>query len=150
MRILITGAGGQLGSALVAKLEDDPDCDVAGADLPDFNLTDASGVRRTISDFRPTAVVNTAAYTLVDQAEEEHDRCAAINEHAVATLVEACDEIGATLCQLSTDYVFGDDAERSIPYVEDDIVGPINFYGRTKAASEQNAHHAAKHLIIRT
>ena len=150
MRILVTGAGGQLGSTLIGLLDDIPDCEAIGVDLPEFDLTDAETVRHAIRDAQPTAIVNTAAYTLVDRAEDEPDRCAAINDHAVATLAEACTEVDALLCQISTDYVFGDDPDRKEPYDEEDAVGPIGVYGRTKVASEQHAHRCKRHLIVRT
>ena len=150
MRILVTGAGGQLGSGLIALLNEIPNTEAIGVDLPEFDLTDAETVRRVINETEPTALVNTAAYTLVDKAEEEPERCAAINDHAVATLVEACTEVDALLCQISTDYVFGGDADRSRPYSEEDAVAPLGVYGRTKVAAEQHTHQCKKHLIVRT
>ncbi|MCG8583318.1 MAG: dTDP-4-dehydrorhamnose reductase [Pirellulales bacterium] len=150
MRVLVTGCGGQLGTSLTKFLDEGESCEVIGVDLPEFDLTDAVAVRKTIREHQPDAVVNTAAYTLVDKAEERRERCAAINEHAITTLVESCNEVDALLCQISTDYVFGSDRARNTPYTEDDVVGPVNFYGQSKAASEQHAHLAKKHLIVRT
>jgi dTDP-4-dehydrorhamnose reductase len=99
---------------------------------------------------RPAAVINSAAYTQVDRAEQEVDTCFRVNAEAVATLADVCRELDCPLMQVSTDYVFGADRERTRAYAEDDEPGPVNVYGRSKLAGEQAARTWEKHLIVRT
>lgn len=146
MRIAVTGAGGQLGGELCRRLG-------AGAiplDLPEVDLTDAEQVRRALGEARPAAVINTAAYTLVDRAEQESARCWAVNAAAVGHLAGACRELECPLVQVSTDYVFGLDAGRTIPYVEDDKPGPLGVYGQSKLGGERQAAAYERHFVVRT
>jgi len=95
-------------------------------------------------------VINAAAYTQVDRAEQEPDACFRVNAQAVATLADVCRELNCPLMQVSTDYVFGADGDRTQPYVEDDEPGPINVYGHSKLAGELAARTWEKHFIVRT
>ena len=99
---------------------------------------------------RPRAVINCAAWTAVDAAEESPQDCHCVNADAVFHVAKACNEIDATLVQVSTDYVFGGDAERVDPYTETDTPCPVNNYGVTKLAGEKAAATAQQHLITRT
>jgi dTDP-4-dehydrorhamnose reductase len=146
MTIAITGAEGQLGSALCRQLG----ADAVGLDLPAFDLTDGRCVADTLERLRPRAVINTAAYTLVDRAEEEIERCRAINVDGVALLAEVCARLDCTLVQISTDYVFGRDATRREPYRETDEPGPLGVYGQAKCDAERAAARCPQHLIVRT
>lgn len=103
-----------------------------------------------LATLRPGVVINCAAWTAVDAAEGSVAACHAANEQAVTTLAEACNEIGSTLVQVSTDYVFGSDSNRSSPYSEDDEPGPLSTYGASKCAGERAALLAKKHLVVRT
>jgi len=147
LKILVTGARGQLGRALEAA------CAARGiphlgVDLPELDVTDAASVRRAIAAAQPTAIVNCAAFTAVDAAEAREPDALAVNGGAVATLAAAADEVGAALLQVSTDYVF--DGRSTTPYREDDPPAPRSAYGRTKLAGELAAVRAARHLIVRT
>jgi dTDP-4-dehydrorhamnose reductase len=146
MTIAITGAGGQLGGELCRQLG----AHAVALDLPAFDLTDAGLVRRTLFELRPEAVINTAAYTQVDRAEEQPERCWQINAEAVAWLAESCRELSIPLVQISTDYVFGQDGACAMPYREDDAPGPQGVYAKSKLAGEQQAMAWEQHIIVRT
>ncbi len=146
MSILVTGCQGQLGSELCRQLG----AEAFGLDLPDLDLCDAAGLRRTLLGLRPRAVVNTAAFTLVDKAEQQPDLCRAINADAVGLLAEVCRELDAVLVQISTDYVFGLDAARETPYVETDEPGPQGVYARSKLEGERRAAECPRHCVVRS
>jgi dTDP-4-dehydrorhamnose reductase len=143
---VVVGAQGQLGSELCRQLGSQ----AVGLDLPAFDLTDRRGVLRILAGAAPPVVINTAAYTRVDDAEQDHVRCREINETGVAHLVEACRQTGSVLIQISTDYVFGGDAARSTPYRETDLPAPQSVYAKTKLAGEDQARRWEKHFIVRT
>jgi dTDP-4-dehydrorhamnose reductase len=146
MTVVVTGCRGQLGAELCRQFGPE----AAGLDLPGFDLTDRPGVLAALAALRPRAVVNTAAFTLVDRAEQDPDRCRAVNVDGVAHLAEACRELDCTLVQISTDYVFGGDSGRTIPYRETDAPGPQGVYARSKLDSERAAAGWPKHLVVRT
>ena len=145
-QIVVTGGKGQLGAALVRVLGSN----ALAVDLPEFDLTQHAIVREKLLRWQPQAVINTAAYTQVDQAETESNRCFELNAKAVETLAKACRETGCPLMQISTDYVFGADCERRTPYSVDDFPGPLSIYGRSKLAGEQAAQLHGQHYIVRT
>jgi dTDP-4-dehydrorhamnose reductase len=134
IRWLVTGAGGMLGTDLVAALSslDEP---VTGMDRASLDVTDAAAVTDAIGRFRPDVVVNCAAWTAVDGAETSEEQALAVNADGAANLAAACAGSGARLVQVSTDYVFAGDAAR--PYAEDDVPAPRTAYGRTKLAGER-------------
>jgi dTDP-4-dehydrorhamnose reductase len=107
-------------------------------------------IRDVVEKLRPQVVINCAAWTAVDAAESDQEACRLVNADAVGELAAACNVVNATLVQVSTDYVFGADATRTVPYTETDATGPVNEYGASKLAGEQAASTAAKHLIVRT
>lgn len=146
MTIVVTGSQGQLGMELCRQLG----AEAVGLDVPQFDLTDRSSVLDALQAIRPAAVINTAAYTRVDQAERDVHLCRAVNATGVQYLAEACGQVDCLLVQISTDYVFGRDASRSIPYRENDTPGPLNVYGQTKLEGEQQAAQWKKHFIVRT
>ena len=146
-KTLITGAHGQLGRALTAA------CAVRGIqhegrDIDTLDICDASAVRQWIVGARPSVVVNTAAFTAVDACEDNEELATAVNGSAVGHLAAACNEVGAMLIQISTDYVFPGDADR--PYGEEDAVAPASAYGRSKLSGEELARSAHRHLVVRT
>lgn len=146
MRLAITGAGGQLGGELCRMLGGE----AIALDVPEFDLTDAAAVRRLLLAARPAAVINTAAYTLVDRAEQDRERCWKINSEGVGCLAEACRELDCPLVQISTDYVFGRDRTRTAPYRETDEPGPEGVYAESKLGGERQAAAWRKHMILRT
>lgn len=150
MKILVTGSNGQLGNELRLVLPQD----MAGvpllfADKNELDLTDAAAVKRYLEDYEVTHIVNCAAYTAVDKAEEDKALCAAVNVDAVKNLAVAADSLGAKIIHISTDYVFDGNGTR--PYRETDLVGPQGAYGRTKLAGEEYVREFSdRHFILRT
>jgi dTDP-4-dehydrorhamnose reductase len=131
--ILVTGASGQLGYELARLL---PACgDVVAFDRSGLDLADVDAIRATVRALRPRLIVNTAAYTAVDQAEREPEVAEAINARAPAVLAEEAKRLDAVLVHFSTDYVF--DGAASMPYGEEAPVRPLNAYGRSKLHGEQ-------------
>lgn len=131
-RVVITGAEGQLGKA-IAKLA--PDAIALGRSAVD--LADVSRVEDVLHDLRPSLILNCAAYTAVDQAEEEEDLATVVNGEAVGAMSRVSADLGARFVTFSTDYVF--DGLAAEPYVESDRTNPINAYGRSKLAGERLA-----------
>lgn len=145
--LLVTGSYGQLGRAVLAEANA-RGIAAEGRDMDTIDITDPSAVASWINTVRPRAVVNCAAYTAVDDCEEHEADARAVNATAVGFLAEACNAIGSTLVQISTDYVF--DGAAAEPYREDHPVAPVSAYGRTKLLGEVAARTADHHLIIRT
>jgi len=133
-RWLVTGAGGMLGTDLVAALTS-RGAPVTGLDRASLDVTDAGAVTDAIARGRPDVVVNCAAWTAVDDAEASEEQALAVNASGAANLAAGCAASGAHLVQVSTDYVFAGDAGR--PYAEDDVPAPRTAYGRTKLAGER-------------
>lgn len=133
-RWLVTGAGGMLGTDLVAALTSGGE-PVTGFDRANLDVTDAAAVTDAITRCQPDVVVNCAAWTAVDDAEASEEQALAVNAGGAANLAASCAALRARLVQVSTDYVFAGDAGR--PYTEDDVPAPRTAYGRTKLAGEQ-------------
>lgn len=131
---LITGSGGMLGQDLLARLAGDAEKAV-GLDRRALDITDPASVRTALDEHRPAVVVNCAAWTAVDDAEEREADALRVNGGGPRNLAEACREYGSVLLQVSTDYVFPGDA--AAPYPEDAATGPRGAYGRTKLAGER-------------
>lgn len=147
MRILVTGASGQLGHDLVIELNKRGH-DVIGVGSKDLNITDGKAVVDMLSKLKPEAVMHCAAYTAVDNAEDDKDRCNEVNHIGTENVARACAEIGAKMLYLSTDYVFSDDGEK--PWEPDDAVNPLNTYGLTKYLGEEAVRKYVKnHFIVR-
>ena len=145
MRIAITGAGGQLGAELCRLLGDR----AVALDLPEFDLTNRELVLGTLASIRPDAIVNTAAYTLVDKAEDEPQPCRGVNALGTQYLADACRAADCPLVQISTDYVFDGDG-RSTPYRETDEPTPRGVYAQSKLEAERFAAAWPKHFVVRT
>jgi dTDP-4-dehydrorhamnose reductase len=144
MRVLITGAGGQLGGALQRLAPVGADVTAIGS--VDCDLTDAAMLRARLIAEVPDLIVNAAAYTAVDKAESDEQRAYAINAGAVAVMVEAMSATGGKVVQVSTDFVF--DGTSSKAYAPGDIRNPLSAYGRTKAEGEDALRPTD--LLVRT
>lgn len=133
MRILVTGASGQLGYDVERELER-RGIEHLGTSSRELDITDREAVERLMAAYRPDAAIHCAAYTKVDLAEDEPERCWAVNADGTRNLAATCREIGAKMLYISTDYVFpgtGEQFRRT-----DDPVSPVNTYGRSKLAGE--------------
>ena len=150
MRVLVTGANGQLGSELVELYSARSGDEVLGVDLPDVDITSESSVAAVFDSFSPDVVINCAAWTAVDAAEENEAGALAVNGEGPRVLARACRDAGAWLVQISTDYVFSGKA--TLPYAEDATPDPRSAYGRTKLAGEVAVREELpdRHYIVRT
>lgn len=144
MRVLITGANGQLGGALQRLAP--AWAEINAIDVDDCDLTDVPMLRARLTVEAPEVILNAAAYTAVDKAESDEDLARAINADAVAAMVEAMAETGGKLVHVSTDFVF--DGLSSAAYAPDSPRSPLSAYGRTKAEGED--HLRADDLLVRT
>ncbi|WP_133366810.1 dTDP-4-dehydrorhamnose reductase [Qipengyuania sediminis] len=144
MKVLVTGAGGQLGRALLARVPEG--AQVLGLSSRDLDITDAGAVAAIIARERPGLVLNAAAYTAVDQAESDPQRAAAVNDRGVANLIAGAEAVGARVAHVSTDFVFAGDAAHA--YAPDAQTGPLGIYGATKLAGERRLR--ANDLCLRT
>ncbi|MCM1302265.1 MAG: dTDP-4-dehydrorhamnose reductase [Bacteroides cellulosilyticus] len=148
LNVLITGAGGQLGQAL-CRLADVSPNNYTPTGSKDLDIADSAAVEKAVAELKPDVIVNCAAYTDVERAEEDEAAALRINGTAVANLAAAATRHGALLIHVSTDYVF--DGRSSTPYREDTPMNPQNAYGRTKVAGEEAVRKSeCRHLIIRT
>ena len=136
MKILVTGAKGQLGTELMQVIAARGD-DGVGIDIDTIDITQREIVHDVFAQIRPDAVINCAAWTAVDACEDDPDKALTANGVAVRWVAEACDAIDAHLVHVSTDYVF--DGTKPTPYVETDVPNPQSVYGTTKLAGEAEA-----------
>lgn len=147
MRILVTGASGQLGYDVERELER-RGIEHLGTSSRELDITDRAAVEHLMQSYRPDAVVHCAAYTKVDLAEDEPERCWAVNADGTRNMAAACRKTGAKLLYISTDYVFPGTGERS--YETGDPTGPVNTYGRSKLAGELAVQSLLeKYFIVR-
>ena len=149
MNILITGCNGQLGNEMQLLEKMNPQHTYYNTDVAELDITDPEAIRAFVDDHQIDGIVNCAAYTAVDKAEDNQKLCDLLNHVAPGYLAEAVERRGGWLVQVSTDYVF--DGTNHRPYVETDPVCPNSVYGRTKLAGEQAAQAACRQtMIIRT
>lgn len=148
MRILLIGADGQLGSDLCLSLAEH---DTAKLTEKDIDITDIESIFAACRLHKPEVIINTAAYVRVDDCEDNIDLAYKVNALGARNVAVAAQESGAALVQLSTDYVFGSDMKRDIPYTEFDEPGPLSVYGASKLDGENYVQHlCSKHFIVRT
>ena len=145
MRVLVTGANGQLGHDVIAACTAAGD-EVVAAGRDRLDVTDRAMVHGAIASTRPDAVINCAAWTAVDACESDPDRAMLANALSVRWLREASERVGAHLVTVSTDYVF--DGTKDMPYTEWDTPAPASMYGRSKLAGEHEAGPDA--AVVRT
>lgn len=149
MRVLLTGAAGQVGQELVESLTAQPGIELWACNHAVLDLTDRAAIATLVTTAVPQVIINAAAYTAVDQAESEPALAHAVNAQAPGDLAEVANQVGASLIHLSTDYVF--DGQQGTPYREDSPCHPLGIYGRTKWAGEQAIQATCdRHIILRT
>ena len=148
MKLLVIGENGQLGWEVCRKGKNQG-IDVLGLDLPDFDVTEPSNVKKVVHQAGVSLVINASAYTAVDTAESEPELAFAVNRDGPAYLAASCTEAGIPLIHISTDYVF--DGSNKRPYLETEPISPLGIYGKSKAAGETEIRNNLKeHIIIRT
>ena len=148
MRLLVTGAEGQLGRALTRKARAG-DFEAVSLSHADLDLTDRVSVETALTSNQWDVAVNTAAYTAVDRAESDLETAMAVNRDGPRFLAESCADLGKPLIHISSDYVF--DGAKETPYLEGDLTAPLGAYGRSKAAGEVEIRRRLdKHVILRT
>jgi dTDP-4-dehydrorhamnose reductase len=130
-KILIAGAGGQVGQELANS---DTTCEIIALTRSELDITHKNSVREAVHAHQPDIIINAAAYTAVDKAEEEAKRAYAINRDGVKYLAQVCAENSLPLLHISTDFVF--DGEKETAYTEDDSIAPLGVYSRSKAEGE--------------
>ena len=153
MRVLVTGSTGQVGHALLSSLR--PIADVIIPPRAQFDLTQTEQLRASIHDIKPDLIINPAAYTAVDKAEDEPELAHQINAIAPGIIAEEAKKLGIPLIHYSTDYVFDGEKKNAggtpIPYTETDTTHPLSVYGETKLQGEQAIRDSGcNHLILRT
>lgn len=147
MKILLTGANGQLGRCFQDRLP--AEWEILATDTAELDITDLEHVEQTVKQFKPDAIVNAAAYTAVDKAESEPELAEKINATGPENLAIVASKQGIRLVHVSTDYVF--DGNATEPYHEDSATNPLSVYGKTKLAGEQAvAKISPEAIIVRT
>ncbi len=147
VKVLVTGANGQLGWDVVKELQKQ-NIDCYGATRKDFDIVDFEATEKFITNYMPDAVIHCAAYTAVDKAEDEKGLCYLVNASATENIAEVCKKINAKMLYISTDYVF--DGRKDGFYEVDDKPNPINVYGKTKLLGEQVVQKILdKYFIVR-
>lgn len=149
MRVLITGCYGQVGSCLTEQLANHKNTAVLALDREHLDITNQDAVNAAVIEFQPTIIINAAAHTAVDKAEEEDELSYAINRDGPKYLAEAAQKLGAAILHISTDYVF--EGNKAGEYAETDATNPQGVYGKSKLAGEIAVAQACeKHIILRT
>ena len=148
MKILVTGANGQLGRELQRAKPND--CELTALSRDQLDITDLEQVTRSINSIKPDWVINAAAYTAVDKAESDSAGAYAINAEGAANLATAAQAINSCLLHISTDFIF--DGKNNRPYLPEDVPNPLGIYGASKLAGEQKVREilGGETLIIRT
>ena len=147
MRVLVTGAKGQLGHDIVNELMR-RDHEAVGVDIEEMDITDVKAVRKVIEETGAETVVHCAAYTAVDAAEDHEELCRRINAGGTENIARVCGELGLKMIYISTDYVFDGEGER--PWEPDDERKPLNVYGKTKYEGELTVEkYVEKFYIVR-
>jgi dTDP-4-dehydrorhamnose reductase len=149
VKVAVTGANGQLGTDLCQALHN---FDVIPFTHADIEIADIVSVKEAMLKHKPAVIINTAAYVRVDDCETEQDKAFSVNALGARNVAVVAQELGAKLVHISTDYVFGGEAEpRTAPYTEFDTPVPLSIYGKSKLAGENFVRHfCLRHFIVRT
>ena len=149
MNILVTGCNGQLGNEMQLLEKENPQHTYFNTDVAELDITNQEAIEQFVASHEIDGIVNCAAYTAVDKAEDNEEFCSVLNSIAPAYLAAAIEKRGGWMIQISTDYVF--DGTQHTPYVEDDDTCPNSVYGKTKLVGELNVQKLCKQsMIIRT
>ena len=149
MNILVTGCNGQLGNEMQLLEKENPQHTYFNTDVAELDITNQEAIEQYVASHEIDGIVNCAAYTAVDKAEDNEEFCSVLNSIAPAYLAAAIEKRGGWMIQISTDYVF--DGTQHTPYVEDDDTCPNSVYGKTKLVGELNVQKLCKQsMIIRT
>ena len=149
MNILITGCNGQLGNEMQLLEKTNPQHTYFNTDVAELDITDAAAIEKFVNENQIDGIVNCAAYTAVDKAEDNQDLCRLLNTDAPGYLAAAVEKRGGWLIQVSTDYVF--DGTNHMPYTEEEPTCPNSVYGSTKLEGERAAQQAcSRTMIVRT
>ena len=147
MKILVTGVKGQLGYDL-CRILSDRGIEHLGADIEDFDITDAKATEAFITAYHPDAIIHCSAYTAVDRAEDDVELCTRVNAEGPANIAAVAKQLGAKMMYISTDYVFPGTGETA--YSPEDPTGPLSVYGKTKLKGEEAVRAASdRHFIVR-
>ncbi|PER44300.1 dTDP-4-dehydrorhamnose reductase [Bacillus thuringiensis] len=148
MKVLVTGAKGQLGQDVLCLLENQP-WEVFGFGREELDITNEEQVREKVLAIKPNIIIHTAAYTQVDQAESDEETAFKVNAEGTKYLAQAAEAVEAKFCYVSTDYVF--DGTNNEPYKTNDETNPQTIYGKSKLAGEQyTSEYCSKYFIVRT
>lgn len=149
MKILVTGANGQLGSEIKSLNQAYPNFEFVFSDLPELDICNKASLMQFVQDHKITAMINCAAYTAVDKAEDDVATAELVNATAVSNLAVIAEEQNLKLIHISTDYVF--DGTSHFPYTEDMLVSPLGVYGKTKRKGEEYVINSSSNsILIRT
>ena len=149
MKVLIAGSSGQVGHSLTQQLTLRDDIELFALNHKELDISSQPQVIEVMTSVRPDVVINAAAYTAVDKAENDSELCFVINDNGPMHLAQASESIGALLLHISTDYVF--DGTKATPYIESDSTNPKTIYGQSKLAGELAiAEHCQFYGILRT
>ena len=148
MKILITGANGMLAKAVRNELKEE---ELICTDVEELDITNLEAVQKFVENVKPDLIINCAAYTAVDKAEDNYELADRINGDGPTNLAKAAKAAGAKLVHISTDYVFGGDLSIDKDYKEDDAKSPVTAYGKTKLHGEQGIeNNMEEYYIFRT
>lgn len=149
IKVLVTGCNGQVGRCLVTQMQTMPSITLWALERERLDISSREQVYAVVNQFHPDVIINAAAYTAVDKAEQEIERCYAINRDGPKYLAEAANQVGALILHISSDYVFS--GRKHGLYTEDDIPDPLGVYGQSKLAGEiEVANICPRHIILRT
>lgn len=149
MNIILTGASGQVGREIKAVLLTADNFSLTSLSHQNLDITSMKAVRKAFKLYQPDIIINAAAYTAVDRAEQEPEKSYSVNVTGARVLAQECSKINIPLIHISTDYVF--DGSNQQPYTELDHVSPLNIYGKTKWDGEDIIRKIlSRHIIIRT